>query len=60
MLREVAEVGYDGLSVEQLGMLFSQGYSSIRDMISAEDSILLALKGVGPSRLARIRANKEK
>lgn len=60
VLREVAEVGYDGLSVEQLGMLFSQGYSSIRDMISAEDSILLALKGVGPSRLARIRANKEK
>jgi hypothetical protein len=57
---EVAEVGYDGLKLEHLGELFSQGHSSIRDMISAEDSVLLALKGVGPSRLAKIRANKKK
>ena len=54
---EVSKVGYTGLKLEHLDELFRQSYLSISEMVGADDSILLALKGIGPNCLAKIHTN---
>lgn len=50
---------FAGLSLVHLEQLAAQGFTSISSMISASDEVLLSLKGIGPSRLAKIRANNK-
>jgi hypothetical protein len=57
VLREQGSPSYKGLSVQHLAQLSNQGFSSITDMINAPDAVLLDLKGIGPSRLKKIRSN---
>lgn len=50
---------FTGLSLVHLEQLASQGFTSVAGMIGAPDEVLLSLKGIGPSRLAKIRANNK-
>ena len=59
VIREVTKTTHDGLKLEHLEELSSKGYSSISDMIDADDSVLLSLNGIGPAKLAKIRSNKQ-
>jgi DNA integrity scanning protein DisA with diadenylate cyclase activity len=38
-------------------ILYENNYQSVQAMISAPDNVLLSLKGIGPARLRKIRAN---
>ena len=57
VLSEIASYTFDGLSWTQIEALRQQGFGSIREILEAPDKSLLAVKGIGPKRLDRIRAN---
>ena len=57
-LSEQGSPNFNGLRIEHLAHLSSIGYSTITDMINAPDSVLLDLKGIGPSGLKKIQQNK--
>ena len=60
VLGEIGESTVEGFSSEHLEQLYSDGFKSTTSMIAAEDSVLLGLKGIGPSRLVKIRSNQFK
>ena len=57
VLMEFGEPSYDGLSYEHILELYSKGFNSITEILSAPDEILMSLNGVGKKKLEKIRAN---
>ena len=57
VLTETAEHTFKGLSFRHMEDLYTKGYSSVRSMLSAPESILLSLPGIGKAKLKKIRSN---
>ena len=57
VLENVSTHTFDGLTLDHMKILYENNYQSVQAMISAPDNVLLSLKGIGPARLRRIRAN---
>ncbi|MDZ8118493.1 hypothetical protein [Pontiella agarivorans] len=57
VLQEIGAPSHKGLKLEHLEELSNLGFCSISKMLNAPDEVLLALKGIGPSKLKSIREN---
>ena len=56
-LKTLNAPSYRGLTIEHLLSLHEKGYKSIADILDAPDAVLLSISGIGPKRVASIRAN---
>ena len=58
VLRELSGCECKGLVMKNIQTLHVAGYGSLREVLEAPDRVLLDLPGIGPKRLATIRANR--
>lgn len=58
VLRELSGCQFKGLALKHVQTLHAAGYGSLRQVLAAPDQVLLELPGIGPKRLATIRANR--
>lgn len=57
ILDEIGAPSHNGFTMEHLLELHKKGHSSITDMLTVSDDILLSLKGIGKKKLEVIRKN---
>ena len=58
ILRELSGCQFKGLTLKHVQTLDAAGYGSLQQVLEAPDQVLLELPGIGPKRLATIRANR--
>ena len=58
VLRELSGCQFKGLTMKHIQTLHIAGYGSSQEVLEAPDQVLLDLPGIGPKRLATIRANR--
>lgn len=59
ILTQISEFSFKGLTISNIKTMYKKGYMSIKDILNADEIVLLELKGVGPTKLKTIKQNQK-